>query len=641
MGFFKKMFQKGDAKSKKEATTPFKPVVVKTTHVGKTLQNASEKFSLPLSRLDFHLIQTLTSVKMDENSEWTEVDPDDWPRIHTPEILLNPHFQIRQEHEIEIRLYQEEAWEKDLFLQVAADKQRSRIEAILRSGTVLYGVEGLKEKLIDLIRKKMLKAGMLIDLWENHLESGLDEATAKALVEGEVTLHEDLVLEAARCYAAVPAVDDALILRYKQKYANEDDQGRIDFSKRGFIQAVEEGEVIIEYVKPKPGRPGRNCMGEFIPVSEPKESHRPDFSVSEHIAVEESEEKILYKARRGGYVVFENGVYDIRDEMEVEEVSFKTTGSIEAGIETDVKIRVHERDWMKDAIGTGVEVEAADVKVEGNVGASALVRAESIEIGGQTHQSSKIYAEEARVNVLRGYLEAKKSAHVTRLEGGEIVTARAEVSQMIGGEIRGLDVHVEVMGANCKIYAVRQIEIGKMQGENNKLIIDAAEIPAYHDEIARLEQKQEKLSQALERTKETWQERTALYEKSEPAIRTLKQKILEEKRRGIQPKSAYVIKIRQFQKLAEKVADLKEEISKIEAELEDVRKKLTSYQTSVLRAVVRNRGAWQEYTSVVFRLLTPPMELEYRPKAGAEGEEIYLEQIEDEGFEVAVRKIEK
>ena len=649
MGLFDKVF-KGDNKKSKEAkkgeeSGAFTPVVVTTDDVPQTLQETALKHKINSGMLDIRLLGTKTYIKMDaKEDDWIEVEGDDWDKFNKPEILLNPNFRVKQDHEIEIHKYKEEPWSADLLLHIAANKEKNRIVCTLKSGSILRDTEELTKKLVNLIHKKMVRSRVLIGLWDLDIESKIDELAAKAKVQGQYIVPEDHRFDVAVCFAAQPSVDDELILRYKQKQQPQEEGDRIDYSKRGFIQAVEKGEVIIEYVKPRMGKPGRNCLGEFIPVKEPQENHKPDFRVSDNIETDETDTRILYRAKRGGYVVFDDGTYDIRDEMELEEVSFKKTGSIDAGVETEVKLHINEKDSMKDAIGTGVEVEATEVKVEGNVGASAVVTAEEVVIGGQTHQSSRIFADHARVNVHRGFLQTKDLAEVTRVEGGFVEAKEAKIAQMIGGEVKAMTVEVELLGANARIYAVSRIEIRKMLGENNKLIIDAAQIDAYHNEILSLEEEVERLEKEIEKLGEKLGEREELAAKSESAIQSLKQKILQDRKRGIQPRPAFVAKIKQFQKLGEQILTLKEELHGLEAKRDEAKSRLLAYQEMIIHATVANHGEWKEYTTVEFHLLYPQVTLEYTPEAGRAGQEIYLKKVsgdeeEEPVYEIAVREI--
>ena len=641
MGFFDKMFKsdkKGGAKEAAKARTEFTPVVVTTEDVPQSLQENALKYKIGVNTLDFNILRTATYIKMDEKEgDWVEVEGDDWEKFNKPEVLLSPNFVVKQSYEIEIHRYREEPWMSDLVLHIATNEQKNRVVCTIKSGSIVRDEEDLRGKLKSLIHKKMVRARMLIGLWDLDIDAKLDELCAKAKVEGQYILPEDLSFDVAVCYASIPSVDDELILHYKKKQEKKTQGDRVDHSHRGFIQAVEKGEVIIEYVKPRMGKPGRNCLGKFQPVSEPKENHKPEFRVSDNIEVEENDERILYRAKRGGYVVFKENVYDIQDEMELEEVSFKKTGSIDAGVETEVKLHINETDAMKDAIGTGVEVEATEVKVEGNVGASAVVLAEDVVIGGQTHQSSRIEATRARVNVLRGLLKTKDLAEVTRIESGTVEAKTAKVGQMIGGEIKAMEAEVELLGANARICAVSRIEIGKMLGENNTLVIDPAEIDAYHNEILSLEEEVAELERKIEKLQEKIAEKKELEEKSESAVQTLKKKILEDRKRGATPKPAFVAKIKQFQKLRETIAKLQEELHTLETRRQEVKNKLLAYQDMVIHATIVNRGEWKDYTKIEYHLLYPQMTLEYTPEPGASNQKIYLRKVDEEGYEIAVK----
>ncbi len=326
-------------------------------------------------------------------------------------------------------------------------------------------------------------------------------------------------------------------------------------------------------------------------------------------------------------------------------MSFKKTGSIDAGVETEVKLHINESDHMKDAIGTGVEVEATEVKVEGNVGASAIVRAEEVSIGGQTHQTSKIYAKTAKINVHRGYVETTEDLQITRLEGGVAEAKKAKISQMIGGEVKAIEVDVDVIASNARICAVSKISIGKMVGENNKLIIDASEIDAYHNEIVSLEERIVQTEKELAQLEEAKSQKAAVIEKSTAAVQTLKQRILEAKRKGIKPQPAFVAKIKQYQKMENDLTDLSQKIEQTKRTLKEIKRKLLAYQEMIINSKIVNYGEWKDYTSIEFHLLYPQITLQYTPKPGAKMEEVYLKKItgpdEETSYEIAVREAAK
>ncbi|WP_456402919.1 flagellar assembly protein A [Hydrogenimonas sp.] len=646
MGFFDKVFggDKNDGTKKEEGkgASSFTPVVVTTDDVAQTLHDTALKYKISSQTLDIRLLSFKTLIKMSpKEEEWVELEEGEWEKFNKPEILLNPDFMVKQNYELEIFRYKEEPWKSDLLLHIASNKEKNRVVCTVKAGSIVRKAENLKAKIKNLILGKMLRSRILVHLWDVNYDEAIDDLVAKAMVQDQYILPEDVTFDICVCFASQQPVNDELILHYKNKNENEEPGDRVDYSKRGFIQAVEKGETVIEYIKPQPGKPGRNCQGTFIAVPEPLEKFKPEFRVSEMIEVEEDENRIVYRAKRGGYVVFKENTYDIHDSMELNEVSFKKTGSIDAGVETDVKLHISESDHMKDAIGTGVEVEATEVKVEGNVGASAVVTAEEVVIGGQTHQTSRIYAKTAKINVQRGYIKTEEDLQITRLEGGVAEAKEARISQMIGGEVKALSVHVDVLASNAKIYAVSKIVVNKMLGENNKLIIDASEIDAYHNEIVTLEEKIKEIEKELSTLEERHRQKQSLLEKSESAVQTLKKKIVDAKRRGIKPHPAFVAKIRQYQKLENELADMDAKIVRTRQSLKDDRRKLLAYQDMVVNATIVNRGEWKEYTAVEFHLLCPQITLEYTPTPGASNQEIYLKKIEEDEevrYEIAVRE---
>ncbi len=648
MGFFDKVFKsEKENKSGKESSknTAFTPVVVTTEDVAQILHDTALKYKISSQTLDIRLLSFKTLVKMNQKEEeWTQLEDGEWEKFNKPEILLSPEFQVKQEYELEIFRYKEEPWKSDLLLHIGSNKEKNRVVCTIKAGSIIRKTENLKSKIKNMIRGKMLRSRILVHLWDVNYDTAIDDLIAKALVQDQYILPEDLSFDICVCYASQKPVNDELILHYKNKNEAQEEGDRVDYSKRGFIQAVEKGEVVIEYIKPQPGKPGRNCQGTFISVPEPLEKFKPEFRVSDMIEVEEDDKKIIYRAKKGGYVVFKDNTYDINDSMELSEVSFKKTGSIDAGIETEVKLHINETDHMKDAIGTGVEVEATEIKVEGNVGASAVVTAEEVVIGGQTHQTSKIYAKTAKINVQRGYVKTSEDLQVTRLEGGVAEAKEIKISQMIGGEAKAIEVFVDVLASNAKIYAVSGIFINKMLGENNKLIINAAEIEAYHSEIVSLEEKLVEIEKELSKLEELLTQKKSVIQKSETAVNTLKKRIAEAHKKGIKPQPAFVAKIRQYQKLENDVTETETKIALMKQSLKDIKMKLLTYQEMVVNAKVVNRGEWKEYTDIEFHLLYPQITLQYTPKPGEKNQQVYLKKVvegEEVSYEIAVKEAEK
>ncbi|CAI6149982.1 MAG: hypothetical protein SPLUMA2_SPLUMAMAG2_01662 [uncultured Sulfurimonas sp.] len=165
--------------------------------------------------------------------------------------------------------------------------------------------------------------------------------------------------------------------------------------------------------------PGRNYRGEFLEPTEPVIAHEVTFNIDATIKEVSTEESVEYRANENAYIAFDDNTYTIKTDMDVGEISFKITGSINSGVDSDVSLNVSETDLEKDAIGTGMSVEVTEIDIDGNVGSNARVVALRATVAGQTHKTACIKADDLDINVHKGKAYGK-NIKVTRLEHGEI-----------------------------------------------------------------------------------------------------------------------------------------------------------------------------------------------------------------------------
>jgi len=639
MGLFD-VFKSSKDKGKKEKKEEFRSIVIESENVSKDIQDIAQKHSINASKLDFELLSYKTYIKKDQNSpDWIEVNEGEWNDYNKQEIVLDQNFLVKQVYEINVVKYKEARWSRDLFLHINVDKNKCVVSCTIRAKSLLIQVDDLFDKLKMLIHKQMIRSNILIDLWDVDYDEVLHDLCAKVYLEKRYEVAEDIEFEVSICYPPIEPVDSELILHFEQENDEESNE-RIDYRKRGYLLPVKKDDILIEFIKAKAGVPGRNCKGEFIEVREPRELDSPDFGFSENIEKVEDTARILYKSKRDGYISFKDNRYDILDEMQVKKVSFKETGSIEAGAETNVKVHIHENDVAKEAVGEGLEVEAEKVNIEGNIASSSKVVGEEVFIGGQTHKTSKVYAKRAKINVLRGYIRADE-VEIKRLEGGIVDAKNAKIEQAIGGEIRAINITIEKLGANVKFYASNLIKIGNILGENNKFIIDVKKILSYKKELTDLENKKNEIEEKMTKISERIEKLIDIKNKSEPSIKALKKKIAQDNEKGIKSQNSFVIKIRQFQQLIDNIDKKQNEYKKLENEMKPVDMGLSKFQNMIINAKIINKGAWKDFTEVEYRLLEPLEKVTYHPKAGEKNQEIYLKKIDDDFYEIATKKVTK
>ncbi len=598
------------------------PIILKTDDVAKTLKETAYKYKVPTAKLDFKLLDFQTMVQTPENRDWLELNEE-------TEKYVSEEVRIKQMYEIEVFSAKPSALFKNVKFSIGANKERSKVVVLFQKGSKFKYSQKAEDLIREEIEKRMLKSGYLIRLWDK--KENLDRLFAKIKVSGAFIFKQKMQLVLSECVASEPSVDDALDMCYEKKVNNIDRFDRMDYSKRGYALGVAEGEVIIEYTKPKQGINGRNCKGELIKAHEPTENHKPEFGITDRIKTEEDEDKIQYIAAESGYVIFQDGKFDISDELEVEEINFKKTGSIETGIDKDVKLNVKEKNEFADAIGTGMTVEAQEVRVEGSVASSAIVRGQTVKIGGQTHQTSKVYGSDVDINVHKGYVKGEK-VHVTRLERGIIEGDEVSVGQVIGGEIRAKKVNVEIVNSNTKIYAADMIHLEHIKGEDNIFTIDPMVIEAFREEVEKITETIERLEDEKERIEETYEKKRKFYERSRTSANQIKQHLADYKKRGVKPPATFVHKLKQYQALNDEINSLNADITLYANDIADKYTELDTRQATVFNARIVNEGSWVGHNEIVFKLISPP--LEYRELPKGSGKKHRIVEIDEEEYKI-------
>ena len=628
------LFTKEDEKVATSA--PITPIIVRTSNVAKEILQVSLTYKVPVHSLDFHLIGTQTLTKA-----VVEGSPEDWVELTSDEVkdlkeehFLNPKFEMKQVHEIEIYSITEPSPLESIDMSIGGNPTLCKIYLTIKAGSVAHYYEAFKEDFIHLINKKKLRANLLIGVFDSMLIQNISELLSKIRVAGNYRFETQERYLIAQGYEPIETVNDKLILHYDAKRQNMDEHGRVDYANRGYVISAVKDELLIEYIKPRRGENGRNCRGEFIIPKEPIIKNEPTFTAGDKITVIDTPKSIEYRAGSGGYVTFEGGVYNIQSEVEVTEISFKTTGSIDTQLDADVSINVKEKDSMKDAIGQGMEVTVNAINIEGNVGPNAKVTAKKATVDGQVHQSAIIRADELSINVHKGTAYGK-DVHITRLEHGVVEADKVTITQATGGRIRAREIVIEVLGSHVKMAASHRIEIRKIVGVENQLIIDPmideedVNLHERSDQMAQVKGSMRDIQKELDGYEHTWRENL-------PMMEDLKRKLAYYKSSGIKMPSALVQKYQQNQLFKEKLESLRNELKSKEDQYAWLAQKHTALQAEIYDARIINHDRWRNHNEIIFKLIDPPVEIFYIPTENSEEKILGLHQDEDGEFSIKV-----
>jgi len=626
----------GSEKEQKKTSNKVRPSVVRTNNVAKELQKVAKSYEVKVETLDFNLFDIQTYIRMnngEKEAEWELIEEDKLYELDEESALLNPNFQMKQMYEVEIfaKNSQEERF-SDFKIAIGANATKCKVYLSILANSHIKYINGLDNELVVMIQKRKIRSGILVGIFDEMVHDVVSKVTAHIRVAEAVTYSKNETILIAQSYEPTPTIDDALILHYDKK-EEVDEKSKVDYASRGFIQNVAEGELLIEYIKPQKGKPGRNCRGEFMAPKEPQIGNVPTFNVDEKIKLVETETNIRYIANENGYIAFEDNCYTIKTDVGIDEISFKTTGSINTGLDSDVSISVKETDAVKDAIGNGMEVEVTEIDVDGNVGSNAVIKAIRANVGGQTHKTATIRAEKIDINVHKGNAYGK-NIHITRLEHGTVDGDIVSISQAMGGEIRAKEIEIEVCASYVHATASKFIHINKLQGSENIFTINPI---LKKDAKKELGENEEHILQLQREIKEMASEKTSRLQQVKDGTASfldIKKRLMNYKKNGIKMPASFVKQYQQFQKLQENVKQLSVDLEVKKEKLELLNTKTTSFQEDIFEARIINKDRWIGFNEIRFHLVDPPLELSFKPQEGSRDKVFGLVEIEEGEFAI-------
>ncbi|HIP02251.1 MAG TPA: DUF342 domain-containing protein [Campylobacterales bacterium] len=616
-------------KRKKEDIAPieFEKKVIESSDIAKDLEEIACAHNIEVRTLDYKIISYKTYYKKKESPRYRELKEIDREKFFKKENILNPELEILQKLKVEV--YKRNSSRFPIKIAIGGNKSLTKVVATIKMQEEVNYFDGLEREILSEIDKKKAKLKILLGCFDGDLRSEIKKLVSSIRVNKKIEKNVTIVL----CQAYEMKKHTVGEIFYKFREKEEDSGQRVDHSNKGFMHTIKEGDVIIEVLQPKEGSVGRDCRGNLIALKEVELSNEiPEIKASEDIECKELEDKIVYIANRSGFInETKPNEFEISDEMIVNEVSFRTTGSIKAGSDKDIKIDIKCNDSMSDAIGAGVHIETSEVKAEGNVGNGAVVKAKVIEIGGQTHQSAKLYGGDVSVNLHKGFVDGENIT-IDLLDGGKVVGDVVRIKKASGGEIEAREVYIETVLSNVTVYASHYIELNKVEGTGNKFIIDAKAQRGFKDKVETIKAGISAVKSNMEKiTKKIKQIKAKIYNEKETTIK-IHERIIELRAGGIKPPASLVTKMRENQNRIKEHNLLLKELKDARMENETLAEDLTNLQSSVFDAKVINNSTWREFNEVIFRIIEPPISASHLLKDGEIAHEITLKAAEDGEF---------
>jgi len=636
MGLFDKIM--GDDSTdqdsvKEEIKDEFKSIVVESENVPREIKSVAAANKIPVNELDFKIIKIKTMCSLGADEGWIEADDEQLNKFEDRLFLLNQDLKVKQTYKVNIFKKENEENENILpVITLGGNKLLTKVIATIKSNENVKYFSKIESSIIEEINKKKIKVGVLVGLFDENTITEVKKLVSELRVNG--TQNQDKMFIVSQGIDPVAPTNDNFIYHYKKEPSKINELERIDYTKRGYVLATAKGDCMMEYIKPQEGTPGRNTQGKYISINEPKCENELIITITENIIKKEDDTKIRYLSDKNGYINESSpGVYDIQDEMDINDVSFKSTGSIQTEMSAEVKINIKESDSIKDAIGPGMRIETFELTVDGNVGSGAKIKSENLVIGGQTHKTSTLEAKNAKIAVHRGELIGS-TIEIDRLEGGKVIGDVVTVKQAIGGEIIAKEITIDVLHSNVQITASEKIDIKNLTGNNNKLLIDPTVTKEFLEQTKKTNEEIKELKKKIKFMPRNLDDRKKLIGKTKPTIDMVKNKILELKKDGKTVPFSLRSKIKEFQNLVNEYNELLGEYKKDKHSVLELREDLDNIQNKIFEAKIINHSPWKEYNEIRFKLISPAIEKTYTTKEHEIIREFFLKKVDEDSYEI-------
>ncbi|MCH9814293.1 MAG: FapA family protein [Epsilonproteobacteria bacterium] len=605
----------------------FEKRTIETSDVTKDLEELARAHNLQAKDLDFKILSYKTHYKKVSSPRYRELQEIEREKFFKEENILNPELEILQKLKIEV--FQKQGARFPIKIALGANKQMTKVVGTIKAQESVQYFDGLEGEILAEFDRKKAKQKILLGCFDDTVRNEVRQLVSSIRVNKKI--EENMVFTICQGYDLEEHSSGEIKYRFKEKIVEEGE--KVDHSDKGFMHTIKEGDVLLEIFRSKEGRAGRNCRGESLALEQVELTDElPAIKISDDIECVEKEESIVYIAKRSGFIHQPSDFeFEIRDELVVNEVSFKTTGSIQAGDDKDIKINIEGGDSMSDAIGAGVHIDTTEVKAEGNVGNGALIKANVIEIGGQTHQSAKLYGGDVSINLHKGFVDGE-TVTVDLLEGGKIVGDIVRVKKAAGGEIEAKEVYIETVLSNVNVEASHLIELDKVEGTGNKFIIDAKAQRGFKDKVETIETKISEMRKEVEQTtKKVRVLKNKINREKDTSMRIV-ETIKELQSKNVKPPASLVGKMKDNQNRIKEHNLLLKELKDAKMSEETLAEDLRDLQSSVFDAKVINHATWREFNEVIFRIINPPINASHLLRDGEMTHTFSLKTAEDGEF---------
>lgn len=615
---------------------------VSTSNVSKELLRIAAQNGTSASHLYIKLNSTQTFVTnpdSDADSDLLEIFGKDFDTYKSETTLRDNTILFKQEYNIDVHSVYKEYPFKEMKCEIEFEKNDTLAYLVIKEGSQLSYYDGLYNDFLKYITEQLLRAHVMLYLFNVEYEQGIEEFVKVIEKIKKITFKEDKRILLSQGLDEEESISSEICMHIEEgsDVGTEDEQGKMDYSDRGFLLSCDEGDQLFEFIKPQQGQHGRNCLGEIIEVEIVNLEAKPTFTVEDGIEVQDSFENIKYLSKRSGYIVKKGNQYDVSNNIDVHEISFKTTGTIDSDLDSEISINVIKDNPLEDAVEEGMNVKVQKLSVKGNIGPFTNIEARDIFIDGQTHNDSTIQCVNAKIGQHRGKIKGR-TVEVETLEGGEITADKVIVKNAIRGKIRARVIEIELLGSHVVMEASEYIEVEKIKGEENKFIIDTSIKSIFGsskkgNEKDYLKKLEGELKILLKKVKDI----TAKVKDNKEPCEKIKAAIIECKNKGIKISATLIKNFKICKVTRVHYKTLREDAVYKKNQVEKLKKKIFGDASDVEDSKIVIKQPIDGFNKIMYKLYNPDREISIKTSGRMKGTTFKLAE-DDEGIYKIVKE---
>ena len=586
-----------------------KPKKVITQDVLEELQQVASENSILDSTLRIEVNSVTTFVKT-SGTDFIPIADEDLQTYKEEKFLRDNTLEFMQKYDIKIKSKRTDYPFKDVHSKIEFENNDTLAYLIIKQSSRLKSSKKLYDDFLDYITEQKLRSNIMLYLFDVYYESTIKEFVNIVQQLKLFTFKEDKKILIAKSIAPTQGIASKLIMNIEEKsdVHAEDSEGKVDHANRGiFINCIKD-EQLFEFIKPQQGQHGRTCRGKIIEAKMINLDEIPTFTVDDSIEIQDSFENIKYLSTKSGFLTKNENKYDVTNNLEINEISFKTTGTINSNLDADITIHVTKNNPLEDAIKEGMHVKVRKLSVNGNVGPNTKIETRDISIGGQTHDKTFIKCINANIKQHRGKIIGREVS-IDTLEGGEVVADKAIIKHAVRGKIRAKTIEIGTLGSNVIMESSTHIQVDMITGGENKFIIDTSIKSAFEDnkkpDRSYLEKLENELKLLLKKLKDTHEK----VKKNLGPCKKIQALIMKNKKEGLAIPDKLIKNFKICKIMMVRYKKLKEDFKYKKAQVEKAKNGQLQNNLDIFDAKIVVNKPIEGFNSIVYRLSNPDREI--------------------------------